>query len=275
MDMKKLVIIIVPIICVLAVIGYFLVERSYYPMGGEVAVIDKTATSTQYHIVIRETPNSEQFTLKCSKEDYDNVALGDIIDCNRMQSVLTHKGTVHSIEFSDHTLTDERFRELADRNIGSDMAVIDYASEDRVIFHYSYALIVYDLKNEAVERKLDLSTLNVALGQQGDEVIDVRAAADGSGVYISSLGAVGIDYDEYWYDIENDKVSAYLEEKEFFGDFGEFGYVDLGGWNSYRYVSLTDTKRCYLLLKQPSFIVSGILIIVDDNGEITEYSPFK
>jgi hypothetical protein len=30
------------------------------------------------------------------------------------------------------------------------MAKLDYASKDRVILHYSYAWIVYDLKNQKI-----------------------------------------------------------------------------------------------------------------------------
>ena len=79
------------------------VEHSYYAMGGKVVVADKQMSGSQHYIVIKETIDALQqkdyyYTLSCTKEQYDQVNVGDTIDCARYQSVMTYKGEVHAIE---------------------------------------------------------------------------------------------------------------------------------------------------------------------------------
>lgn len=79
------------------------VEHSYYAMGGEVVVADKQMSGSQHYIVIKETVGLLQqedyyFTLSCTKEQYDQVKIGDTINCDRYQSSITYKGEVYGIE---------------------------------------------------------------------------------------------------------------------------------------------------------------------------------
>lgn len=73
------------------------VQASYYPMAGEVTVMDKFESGTEHYIVIEEAPQ-QQFTLSCSPEDYGRVHVGDQISCERYQSIVTHQGKVHRIK---------------------------------------------------------------------------------------------------------------------------------------------------------------------------------
>lgn len=73
------------------------VQKSYYPMAGEVTIIDKSQSGDERYIVIEET-TGEQFTLSCSASDYDGVNVGDKVNCERSQSIVTHKGEVHKIK---------------------------------------------------------------------------------------------------------------------------------------------------------------------------------
>lgn len=73
------------------------VQASYYAMAGEVTVMDKFESGTENYIVIEEA-TQQQFTLSCSQEDYDRVHVGDQINCERHQSIVTHQGEVHSIQ---------------------------------------------------------------------------------------------------------------------------------------------------------------------------------
>lgn len=73
------------------------VQASYYAMAGEVTVMDKFESGTENYIVIEEA-TQQQFTLSCSQEDYDRVHVGDQINCERYQSIVTHQGEVHSIQ---------------------------------------------------------------------------------------------------------------------------------------------------------------------------------
>ena len=99
--MKKKAVLILCLVLVAVGIGaYRYVERSYYPMGGVVSVVSKEAGRT-YSITIEQgTPEEagfDHFKLQCTKEQYDSVSVGDVIKCERSQSVVTHRGTVHRI----------------------------------------------------------------------------------------------------------------------------------------------------------------------------------
>lgn len=86
------------VVLVVVVGGFYIVyQKSYYPMAGEVTIIDKSESGVDYYIVIEEA-TGEQFTLLCSKSDYNQVSVGDTINCERNQSIVTHKGNVHKIK---------------------------------------------------------------------------------------------------------------------------------------------------------------------------------
>lgn len=76
------------------------VQESYYPMAGNVTVIGKYESGSDYYIVIEEE-TGEQFTLSCDINGYNQVIIGDIVNCERSQSIVTHKGEVHKIELSE------------------------------------------------------------------------------------------------------------------------------------------------------------------------------
>ena len=39
-----------------------------------------------------------QFELKCTQEQYEAVDVGDVVKCDREQSIVTNSGTVHKIQ---------------------------------------------------------------------------------------------------------------------------------------------------------------------------------
>ncbi len=73
------------------------VQKSYYPMGGEVTIVGKSRSGSRYYIVIDEG-TGEQFTLSCGGSDYNKVDVGDTVDCERSQSIVTHRGEVHKVK---------------------------------------------------------------------------------------------------------------------------------------------------------------------------------
>lgn len=72
------------------------VQKSYYPMAGEVTIADKSESGDEHYIVIDDA-TGEQFTLSCSAREYASVQIGDTVNCERHQSIVTHKGEVHKI----------------------------------------------------------------------------------------------------------------------------------------------------------------------------------
>lgn len=101
MKIYKKVLLIVALLLVVgggyATYRIYNVQKSYYPMAGEVTIIDKSQSGNEHYIVIEEA-TGEQFTLSCSASDYDGVNVGDKVNCERSQSIMTHKGEVHKIK---------------------------------------------------------------------------------------------------------------------------------------------------------------------------------
>ena len=85
----------------------------------------------------------------------------------------------------------------ADMDWGADGAILDYADEDRVIFHGYFGLFVYDIEKQALIGAVDLDPIGCHY-TQGSEACEVAVEADGSKVYLSSLPSNMM----YVYDVE-------------------------------------------------------------------------
>ena len=70
-------------------------------MDGEVRILSKKQ-SNGFTVTIEQGfhdgQKQGQFQLRCTEEQYDSVEIGDIVDCSRTQSALTHRGTVHRFQ---------------------------------------------------------------------------------------------------------------------------------------------------------------------------------
>jgi hypothetical protein len=73
-----------------------------------------------------------------------------------------------------------------DQITGADMADIDYASKDIVIFHGYFGLFVYDLNNSKIIRSLDLKSINCS-ATQGDSFCEVEISNDGNIVQLHAM----------------------------------------------------------------------------------------
>ena len=93
----KSIVVLAAAVIILFLGDYAVVHMSYYPMGGEVTIVDKSKSRNDYCIVIKQSP-SAKFTLSCSESEYYRVNVGDTVNCDRMQSALTHKGEVHKVK---------------------------------------------------------------------------------------------------------------------------------------------------------------------------------
>ena len=75
------------------------IQQSFYPMGGEVTVIDKFETEDGFFLTIKEGGASQaEFDLSCTQEQFDSVEIGDLANCERYESIRTYTGTIHKIE---------------------------------------------------------------------------------------------------------------------------------------------------------------------------------
>lgn len=75
------------------------IQQSFYPMGGEVTVIDKFETEDGFFLTIKEGGASQaEFDLSCTQEQFDSVEIGGLASCERYESIRTYTGTIHKIE---------------------------------------------------------------------------------------------------------------------------------------------------------------------------------
>ncbi|QHQ61416.1 hypothetical protein Ana3638_12040 [Anaerocolumna sedimenticola] len=72
--------------------------------------------------------------------------------------------------------------------IGADMAEIDYATDDIVIFHGYFGLFVYDLNSLQIIRSLDLKSLDCHQ-TQGDNYCEVSVSTDGNTVQLHPMSS--------------------------------------------------------------------------------------
>ena len=104
MSHKKKVSLILAILCLIflaanSVIRTWTFQQSFYPMGGEVTIIDKFETEDGFFLTIKEGGASQaEFDLSCTQEQYNAVEVGDLANCERYESIRTYTGTIHKIE---------------------------------------------------------------------------------------------------------------------------------------------------------------------------------
>ena len=100
------IIAIIILICSIVIFRSIYIQRSYYPMGGEVTILAKQADNYGYYITVEQGKPDDagwgQFELKCTQEQYEAVDVGDVVKCDREQSIVTNSGTVHKIQKRYH-----------------------------------------------------------------------------------------------------------------------------------------------------------------------------
>lgn len=75
-----------------------------------------------------------------------------------------------------------------EKSIGTDMTQLDFASEDKIIFHGYFGLFVYDLKEEKIIRSLDLKPINCNF-TQGDNYCEVQVDEKGEAVQLHNISS--------------------------------------------------------------------------------------
>ena len=73
-----------------------------------------------------------------------------------------------------------------EESILSDMVILDYASNDRVIFHGYFGLFIYDIKSEKIISSLNLESIGMHY-TQGDNYCDVTVDSNGQIVQLNTL----------------------------------------------------------------------------------------
>jgi len=181
----------------------------------------------------------------------------------------------------EYTMTENEFADFVNRPLGAVMADIYYADNGKFVFHYGEGLFIIHsnafLPNAMLRSELDfvinLKKLNIAYGQQGSSVLDIKISKDGQYAYLSSSGSLDEieDFDEYIVSLDTGfvKKGAIPENTELFKDVADtFSTVQNPiGWFSSSCV--VNKEKIYYLTSEIGTVKDIQLVTVNkDNNEI-------
>lgn len=170
----------------------------------------------------------------------------------------------------DYAMTDQEFSAYISQAIGADMAVLDYANEDLLVFHYGEGFFILDQETHAIRHAINLSKLNIPTGQQGDAILSVAIDKAGTCAYLSAEGAREEirAYNAYVVDLSTGQVTkgTMPKETEVFRGYGDTSAAipDAAGWYSSRCITVGD--RTYYLTTQSSHVGNMELVRCPRDG---------
>ena len=137
--------------------------------------------------------------------------------------------------------------------IGVDVATLNYASEDRIVFHGNFGLFIYDLNREKIIRGIDVKSIGCG-STQGDNVCIVSVSKDGN---IISLHPSSSE-DMYIYNVEKNTLIKTKYEK--LDDKLETLPMDESYYTydeeyTYSYIKLIDGETSYLKTPQSNMAI--------------------
>lgn len=181
--------------------------------------------------------------------------------------------------FANCEMSDERQAEFKDRLVGSVMAEIAYADEERVVFYYTDGLFVYDLGEQMTEAAYDISRLNCETHRQGSSGLEITVTDDGQYAYLVNYGLQEEikDFDNYILNLETGKVKTtdLLKPENPFKGLGDtFTLENVKGWFSNLYA---ETKQSVIYLTVLDSRIGSLKIVIRDkaSGEEQDLYPFK
>ncbi len=173
-----------------------------------------------------------------------------------------------------YAMTDEEFEAYGYRPIGSIMAELDYADEEKIVFHYLEGFFVVDQVSGEIKHKINLHKLNVAHHTQGDTVLNVGVDKEGKFAYLSSIGAEEDveKFDEYIIDLDTGEVSkGKMPEGTKLVPYAMASYPEgaIQGW--YDSKTFVTEDKSYLLTASEYNVGALQLVIIHREAEMTGY----
>ena len=200
-----------------------------------------------------------------------------------------------NIKSDEYTMTENEFSDYINRPIGAVMADINYADENKIVFHYAEGFFIDNLQTEEIDYAINLEKLDIAYNQQGSSALEIKVDKDGKYAYLSTVGPADEinDYEKYIVNLENGEVKkgAMPENAELFTGIADtFTTVQNPiGWYSNNCIVSND--KIYYLTSEIGAVNGMQLITVNkadgeiehkyifgDNyvsvaSQITEYTP--
>lgn len=128
--------------------------------------------------------------------------------------------------------------------IGVDVATLNYASDNRIVFHGNFGLFVYDLNSKKIIRGIDVKSIGCS-STQGDNICIVSVSKDGN---IISLHPSSSE-DMYIYNVEKNtliKTKYQKLDNKFEKLPMDESYYTYDEEYTYSYIKLIDGETSYL-----------------------------
>lgn len=213
------------------------------------------SSNFNYHIMVYSVEGGYRLIVRSDGKQIDSANLERIWDSGGSGIDIRYKDVEEFIKThpsSEKTNLEPASPELSsDQVIGADMAELDYASDDIVIFHGYFGLFVYDLNSNKMIRSLDLNQIGCA-ATQGDNYCEVTVSADGNTVQLHPMSSKNM----YVYTVSDNtlqktdykrmenRFTGFVDTVDIVGyqkagsyshtavrfDTGEYGYLHTADW---------------------------------------------
>ncbi len=200
-----------------------------------------------------------------------------LIACASNPNIVNNAIPYDSIKLSDDALT-----AFGEKIVGSVMAEIDYADSEKIIFHFSDAVFVYNLQTSAIEKTFDLNNLDCAKFQQGDYGTSITVSADGKEAFLVNYGVNDKGFKNYIINLETGSASE-TDKTELKNPFSNLAdtfttVTDSIGWTSVRCAGENDSM--WYLTCDKANIGNMRLCLYKDGKTVSEtpifdYNPMR
>lgn len=242
----------------------------------DIAIFDNIDRSVKYCIWVN-TDNAE-YIIRVD-EDGSLKALIDTLLSGQLQTYTKVEKIEKNVKIANNiSMSEDQIDAFTERIVGSVMAEIDYADQDKIVFHYLDSLFVYDYVNGKKLHTFDLSKLNCNTHSQGDSGITVRVHAGGSDAYLMNYGPEEEtkELDNYMLDLIDGAARvepfAIVKPDTVFKDTNTT-VKDAKGWFSNTCILGSGDTVYYLTTETSS--MSGLKLCTVTEGVTNEYYIFQ
>ena len=176
----------------------------------------------------------------------------------------------------EHSMKNKVFESYKESVVGVQMAQLDYADEQRAVFHYGKGLFVYDMTAKELTQRIDLSELALAPHRDSGSRLSVAVSPDGKTAFLSSTVPEEelADYENYFVDLDNGRVRL-THQKQLTPSFNDFllttdAVPSPEGWCG-GYAVAVSSKVCYLAV-EGDMVIGNLRLVFYDTHSGRSYS---
>lgn len=174
-------------------------------VGTVVVMLTLAACATDAKSVLSDTNK----TILSESETMQQTILLDNNTLNFSAELDKANDSTQNIADSEHIIAHQEAQWAENTMFDLEFCSLDYVDSDRILFHISSGLFVYDLEKQRIVHSVDLKALHCQAVQTG-KACDVTVYQNGTGQLKAVITPYPYSVDTgYVYDVENDKLFAY------------------------------------------------------------------